>query len=143
MSSTSSNCCSSKKRDETKYTEKKREMRNYESYQQAMMLALLNPYCSFSIEHPVKKSKVTTSMPKVLSLHFDTEDIDVIKLAETQCKLILKNEIENGVYAKTALRRYEKNKRVFIQNFIFDVCLEKGFTFDSFLTRKSKKITTN
>ncbi|KAL7713796.1 TATA-binding protein-associated phosphoprotein [Entamoeba marina] len=127
------------KKNERKYVIKKREMKNYESYQQAMILGLLNQYCGMTIEQPTKVSKVTISSPKVITLHFDTEDINIQRIAETQCKLILEEEIQKRISNKTAMRRYEKNKKIFIQNFLFDICLEKGICFNSFLSRKSNK----
>lgn len=110
-----------------------------ESCQQALLIILLNDVCGFTIEHPGKQSKVTATMPKLLVLHFVNEDIDIHSLAEQQCRLVMEREIENGLQRGTASRRYEKNKKIFSQNFLFDVCLECGFRFSSKPSRKSKK----
>ncbi|BFU20696.1 hypothetical protein EHI8A_024110 [Entamoeba histolytica HM-1:IMSS-B] len=127
------------KKDEAKYTLKKREMKNLESYQQAALLCLMNSKCSFSVEHPGKQSKVTVTMPRLVNLYIDKQEIEVAKLADTQSQLIMKKEVAGGVSQTTSTRRYEKNKRIFTQNFLFDLCLEYGFWFESKPSRKSKK----
>ncbi|ELP89682.1 hypothetical protein EIN_452820 [Entamoeba invadens IP1] len=128
-----------RKQDEMKYTQKKREMRDLESYQQALLLALLNTNFGFSIEHPGKKSKVTATSPRLVSLFSGNEEIELGKVAKEQCELVMEEEIKKGLGQATALRRFEKNKRVFTQNLLFDICSEVGFYLESKPSRKSKK----
>ena len=127
------------RKDEAKYTIKKREMKNLESYQQAVMLALINAKCSFTIESPGKHSKVTVTMPRLTSLTLNNQEIDISQLALHQSQMIMKTETDEGLSQTTALRRFEKNKKIFTENFLFDTCLELGFWFDSKQSRKSKK----
>ncbi|ELP83945.1 hypothetical protein EIN_245450 [Entamoeba invadens IP1] len=128
-----------KRIDETRYTLKKREVRNLESYQQALLLALVNKFCGFTLEHPGKRSKVTASMPRLYSLQFPTETIEIKQLAQKYCEEVSNKEEKNGISKSTSLRRFEKNKRVYVENLLFDICLELGFWFDSKPSRKSQK----
>ena len=127
------------KKDEAKYTMKKREMKNLESYQQSVLLGLINHFCSFTIENPGKHSKVTVTTPRLVSITLNDEVIEVNKLALNQSLQIMENELSSGLNQSTANRRYEKNTKILIENFLFDTCLEQGFLFESKPSRKSQK----
>ena len=114
-------------------------MKNLESYQQAVMLSLINNFCSFTIESPGKHSKVTVTTPRLVLMNINGQDIDVNTLALNQSQQIMKNELSSGLSQSTAMRRFEKNKKIFTENFLFDTCLEYGFLFESKPSRKSQK----
>ncbi|KAL7721873.1 TATA-binding protein-associated phosphoprotein [Entamoeba marina] len=122
-----------------KYIAKKRENKNLESFQQGLLLAILNEFCGVTLEKRRRKSVVTVGMPSVRYLHFGEDVIDVKQLAEIQCYNAFEEEIQKGKNKQTTLRRYEKNKRIFVHNLLLDICIEKGFFFNSKLSKKSAK----
>ncbi|KAL7718753.1 hypothetical protein QTN25_003711 [Entamoeba marina] len=121
-----------------KYLQAKKDNQNLEAYQQAILLALLNKHCSFVIEKAPKHSRVHANMPKVIALHFDSgEEFDIFSFSEKTCRNMYENELIKGTSQSTAHRRLEKNKKVFLQNLIFDITLEFGYVFNSNLSRMS------
>lgn len=127
------------KQDIMKYIKNERDMKNYESYQQAVLLVLLNHYCSFSIQKPLKTTSSIEPRPEVIELVFDTDSINVQTLTENNCKSILSFDLQQDIKKKTALRRFSKNKTIFTVNLLFDILLEKGFFFNSKKSKKSAK----
>ncbi|EKE39555.1 hypothetical protein ENUP19_0194G0020 [Entamoeba nuttalli] len=122
-----------------RYIVNKRKLQNYETMQHAILISLLSPFCGFSIKKPRKKAIVRHCMPRLKSLLFENEEIEVIKLADTLCRPIFENEVEKGMNKQTAFRRFEKNKRIFVINLLYDLCLEKGYFFDARQSRKTEK----
>ncbi|ELP89405.1 hypothetical protein EIN_389900 [Entamoeba invadens IP1] len=122
-----------------KYTAKKRENKSFEAYQQAVLLSFLNQYCSITIEKRRRQPTVTTSIPNIKSLRFEAEEIDVARLAEERCSQTFDEKHFTGKNQQTATRRVQKNKRIFIHNFLLDVLVEKGFFFNSKMSKKSKR----
>ena len=122
-----------------KYMQNKREMKDIESYQVTALLALLSPYCGIVLEYPRKQTIVTATLPLVHSLVFPDETININEVVEKICKPAFEANLERGMKRDSAIRRYEKNRRTFIHNFLFDILLEKGFFFNSKLSRKTQK----
>ncbi|EDR25390.1 hypothetical protein EDI_002530 [Entamoeba dispar SAW760] len=123
-----------------KYLKQKKENKDLEVYQQAILIGLLNQYSEITLERPAKLSKVTVISPKVSEIKFCKEDtLDVSSLVERQCKAKLSDEINKGLNEATALRRMEKNKKVFVQNLLIDLLDEFGFQFHTTLSRRSGK----
>ncbi|ELP92934.1 hypothetical protein EIN_313260, partial [Entamoeba invadens IP1] len=125
--------------NDPKYLTQKKLVKDLETYQEAVLVGLLNSFCSFTISRPRKQCSVALSSAKIKSIHFPTETIEISKLADEKFKPIYEEELRKGVAKPTAFRRYEKNKRIFIHNLLFDIALELGFFFDSKLSRKSAK----
>ena len=69
----------------------------------------------------------------------DTENIEIIQFATERCYPLYQEDCNDVQKKQTAQRRYEKNKKVFIQNLLIDILLEKGFFFESKMARQSKK----
>ena len=122
-----------------KYMQNKREMKDIESYQVTALLALLSPYCGIVLDHPRKQTVVTATRPLVHSLVFPDETINVNEIVEVICRPAFEANLKKGMKRDSAIRRFEKNRRTFIHNFLFDILLEKGFFFNSKLSRKTQK----
>ncbi|KAL7712679.1 hypothetical protein QTN25_009694 [Entamoeba marina] len=121
-----------------KYQQTKRANKMLEPYQQIVLLSLLNQYCSFTLEKPMKQSKVHITIPRLTHLQIlDETPIELTTLTLQQCSKILAKDLESGISENTAQKRFEKNKKTFVTNFLMDIALEFGFFFDSQLTRKS------
>ncbi|ELP90054.1 hypothetical protein EIN_404480 [Entamoeba invadens IP1] len=128
-----------KRYDDPKYLIQKKFVKDLETYQVAVLLGLLNKVCSFTLFKPKKESVVGICSAKLKSINFNGDEIDIIQLAENMYRPIYDREVKKGVAKPTAFRRYEKNKRVFVHNLLFDLALEHGFFFNSKLSRKSTK----
>ncbi|ELP84646.1 hypothetical protein EIN_173110 [Entamoeba invadens IP1] len=117
----------------------KYDYKDFETYQQALLLGLLNQYCSFTVKKQRKQTTIAQSMPLLKCITFDGEEIDLIDFSDSFCRPQLEAEYIRGLNKQTAFRRYEKNKKVIVINTLYDICLEKGYFFNSRLARKSKK----
>ena len=116
--------------------EASREFRNSQTIQQSILLGLLNNYCSITISQPAKKSTVTGQFIRVLSLDFGNGDeIQIDEFLKKRCSEQMKKDIEDGVSQKTALRRYQNNKKIEQIHLLMDILVEKGYRFQ---TRKMK-----
>ncbi|KAL7720691.1 hypothetical protein QTN25_001917 [Entamoeba marina] len=122
-----------------KYVRNKRELRDYETFQQAILLGLLNQFCAITIKRPRKQTTVTTKNHVLVDLIFDKEKLEIAKLTEENCKPKYLSDIKAGMNVPAAFRRLDKNKRIYAQNLLIDICVEKGYFFNSKLARKSKK----
>ncbi|BFU20054.1 hypothetical protein EHI8A_008410 [Entamoeba histolytica HM-1:IMSS-B] len=128
-----------RKEDLMRYSQNEKDMKNFECYEQAILLAILNPFCGFKLQKPFKQSITITSRPEVVCLYFDYEEIEIRRLAEQQCELFALQSTTQNVSEKTRMRRFSKNRSTFTLNFLYDICLEYGFFFNSVLSKKSKK----
>ncbi|KAL7716861.1 TATA-binding associated phosphoprotein [Entamoeba marina] len=122
-----------------RYMQNRRDMKDVETFQQSLLLVLLNKFCGFTLETPRKQTIVTLASPTIKAIHFDDETIKISDIADNFCRPAFESDIKSGMKRDSAIRRLEKNKRTFIHNFLFDVLLEKGFFFDSKLSRKTSK----
>ena len=122
-----------------RYSQNEKTMKNFECYEQAFLIAILNPYCSFKIQKPFKQSIIIESKPEIISIELENEIIDIRKFAEEQCKLYAGQSDTCTISDKTKMRRFAKNRSTFIINFLFDICLSYGFFFNSVLSKKSQK----
>ncbi|EDR23124.1 hypothetical protein EDI_196670 [Entamoeba dispar SAW760] len=122
-----------------KYLKRKQTEKEYEIYQQLTLIALLNVYCTFKLKRIPRQTNRTLFLPRVICLVFNEQIIDVETLATNSCKQIFKSDVEEGIQINTAQKRYDKNIKTFISNFLIDTALELGFTFDSKMTRLSGK----
>ena len=120
------------------FFQSKNDYKEFYVIQQGILLSLLNKHCGFTLKKQKKKAKVTSAYPKVSKLYFDNETIDVQQLADTICRPVYQEEC-NSSKVQTAMRRFEKNKKIFVQHLLIDLLREKGYYFESKLARKSTK----
>ncbi|KAL7721797.1 TATA-binding protein-associated phosphoprotein [Entamoeba marina] len=111
-----------------KQNRKKKELKDFESIQLSIQLSLLNKYCSFVLQKPEKQSKVTLPFVKVLSVIFE-EEINVEQLAEQSSNYYLNKDKESGAKSNVLFRRFERNKKAFILNFLQDLLYLLGYSF--------------
>ncbi|ELP92235.1 hypothetical protein EIN_118090 [Entamoeba invadens IP1] len=122
-----------------KTVEREHEFKNDFCYEQAILVLLVNKEYGVSLEKAGKQSVLTTTMPRIAGIVVNDELIDLKRLSEKQCSLLFNGKEKDGIKEKTLSRRYSKNKSIFIQNFFIDTLLEKGFFFNSKLSKKSDK----
>ena len=134
-------CSNSKTTEQKTKSQLLRTVQDYKdfySYQQAILIAFVNTLCSVTVKRQRKRTTISTSLPEVLSLNFDTESIDVAELTQRICMPSYEDSMK--VLAKqTAFRRYEKNRKIFVQHLLMDILSENGFFFNSKLARKTDK----
>ncbi|ELP85264.1 hypothetical protein EIN_084460 [Entamoeba invadens IP1] len=143
MSFDSTSCASSKPSrrayNDPKYLTQKKVVKDMECFQEAILVALINQFCHITLVRPRKQSSVGLCCAKVKTLHFVGDEIEVMRITEEKFRPIYEKELMEGISKATAFRRYEKNKRIFVHNLLFDIALELGFFFESKLSRKSSK----
>lgn len=126
--------------NDPKYVRQKKEYSDNEAYQQVFLLALLNRYADIVVEKPNKQTRVSVTTPKISSLTFEHDDtINVAVFADKQCRELCRREIEQGVSQSTAVRRLEKNRKVFLENLLIDLVEEMGIDVTSTYSRRSNK----
>ncbi|ELP90807.1 hypothetical protein EIN_026860 [Entamoeba invadens IP1] len=122
-----------------KYVANKRELKNFDTYQQSFLIGLLNNHCGCTLKKQRKQTTVTSTTPVLKILHFQDEDYEIMQLADAYCRPEYVEDIKTGMSKTTAFRRIDKNRRNFTQNLLIDICMEFGYFFESCLSRKSKK----
>ena len=122
------------------YVLNKRRLHDEESFQEIMLIGLLNEVCGFTITRPKKQSIVTTNIPILNTLHFEKEEFDIENIVDEHYREEYNRDKEREQFNQTAFRRFEKNKRNFLQSLLIDICIEKGFFFESKFARHSKKV---
>ncbi|ELP84334.1 hypothetical protein EIN_277140 [Entamoeba invadens IP1] len=118
---------------------KERAQKNRFACQQSLLIGLLNHYAKITIKRAKKASMRTSTIPVVTQIEIEASKVDVISLANERSERIREIELQKGVPSQTVERRFNKNVSAFVQNFVFDTCLEMGFFFNSKLSKKSKK----
>ncbi|KAL7721835.1 TATA-binding protein-associated phosphoprotein [Entamoeba marina] len=128
-----------KKRMSDRYVRNEKDMKDLESFQQAVLLALLNQSCGFTIQRPFKQSKSVKSKPEIYYIRIGEETINLHELAEEQCKYFYDKGKQENIKLKTAQRRHFKNKSTFTTHFLIDLSVEFGMFFNSKMSKKSTK----
>ena len=123
-----------------KYIKQKKDNQDYEMYQQVVLIGLINKYAEITLERPNKQTKVSISIPKILIISFNEIDsINISSFTEKQCKELCEKEVHDGLSQTTAMRRLEKNKKVYLLNLLIDIAAELGMKIDSTMSRRSNK----
>ncbi|BFU21517.1 hypothetical protein EHI8A_192760 [Entamoeba histolytica HM-1:IMSS-B] len=119
------------------YVQSKRNMKNFESIQQAFLIALLNKFGSFILERPIKRSKVTFQTLKVKSFSLLKETIEVAELVDSCCKARSEVELSHGISKERVKRRFDKNRFIFLSNLLLDIATELGYFFETKMARNA------
>lgn len=110
-----------------------RESRNYQTIQQAIFTALLSEYCTITIKQPARKSVVTQQFMRMRSLDFGYGEVIVPnEYLKQRCGELRQEDLETGVIAKTAARRYQNNKKIELLHLLIDLLsIVGGYEFES------------
>ncbi|ELP95268.1 hypothetical protein EIN_430740 [Entamoeba invadens IP1] len=119
-------------------TQCSREKRNQEAIQLAVLIGLASQICTLTVEKPPKKSNVTQQIPRVVSLDFGNEVVELGSFVKTRFKNLLDNSYRTETERVKALRIYNRNVHVFTNNYLIDILTENGFFFNSHLSKVSK-----
>lgn len=132
-------CVQEQKSQGSVFFRTKNEYKDFYSIQQGVLLLFINGYCSITLKKQKKQAKVTSALPVLETLQFDDDAIDVQELANAVFRPVYMNELQYIPKKQTVVRRFEKNKKVFVQHLLIDILVEKGFFFESKFARNTKK----
>ncbi|ELP85895.1 hypothetical protein EIN_134390 [Entamoeba invadens IP1] len=120
------------------FFQSKIDYKNFETYQQSVLIAILSKFATITIKKPRKATKVTEVHPLIQTIDFGDDMVNVASLACSKCQLNYKKDCNKMKY-HAAFCRFEKNKKNFVQNLLIDMLLEFGFFFESKMAKKSTK----
>ncbi|EDR27731.1 hypothetical protein EDI_104220 [Entamoeba dispar SAW760] len=127
-----------KDRNQRKINEAFFKLRNYQVYQQGILLALLNKHFEITLQIPTKRSVVTRQYFKINELRRGNDSIKVEEYVEQRCKEKYLQDLSNGIPEKTARRRYDTNKITEQLHLLIDLLTEFGYSFVSKWTSGKK-----
>ncbi|ELP92195.1 hypothetical protein EIN_381720 [Entamoeba invadens IP1] len=110
-----------------------REIRNYQSEQECVLLALLNQFYGLTFTPHKKQTLVTVPFFRILTIK-DKDTIYFKELIERRINERLNAEVVEGSSLKTALRRCENYRIVDTIHILADMLELKGFDFDVHLS---------
>ena len=119
-----------------KYNEEKREKKNYEAYQQACLITLLNRYCAIEMQKRKRPSKKTLALPHIVgieekfdvdrNIYYEGENyIDLKGFARTQCEL-------KGVFELKKTSKKSETKSTMVERSVFGEDMIRRSSTDSF-----------
>ena len=102
-------------------------IRNYQTQQQAIFLAILNQYYDIFIEFPKKKSIVSLPFLKIIKLQNEKEIVNFHDCITSIVKRLYEEDISAGVTDKTATRRNEVNRITECIKYLTELAAQRGF----------------
>ncbi|ELP85433.1 hypothetical protein EIN_087450 [Entamoeba invadens IP1] len=126
---------SAPKQPKTRPNKTSREIRNYQTLQQAVLIALLNQYAEVVFKQPAKKSVTTYQFMRIKSIKFTPQNtIAFNEFLKRRCVEHYTFDITNNTPMKTAKRRYQTNKKTDGIHLLMDLLTECGYFFVTKLT---------
>ena len=117
------------------YDDAFKKSRNYQVYQQCILIALLSSFFDVVIKQPVKRSVVSLQMLRIISISSKqtNEVINVDEFVTQRCKEKYENDLRN-ISMKTAKRRYDTNRISELIHLLIDILFEENYRFSSKFT---------
>ena len=115
------------------------ELKNNMCYQQAVIVALVNQYCSITIQKASKESIITETAPIISEVIIDGSYIEIRRVAE---ELSIKMNLfkdRRQLKEKTVKRRTAKSASAYVNNYLIDILREHNYFFNSKMSKKSNK----
>ena len=106
------------------------ETRNYQSYQQALLIALLNKNSNIRFKQNIygRSSDNFLRLDRISFSPYD--EINIEQFLKSRAKDLYDQDIINGVPEKTATRRVQLNRRIESSHLCMDLLREFGYTFE-------------
>ncbi|ELP87523.1 hypothetical protein EIN_098500 [Entamoeba invadens IP1] len=105
--------------------------KNYQVYQEAVLIDMLVPFCDIVFGRPSKRTTTTLQFLFIKELRFDGYVVDVSEFIESRCEDISNMEKKKGVKEKTSMRRCENNKFTECLHLLIDILTELGYFFNT------------
>ncbi|ELP86974.1 hypothetical protein EIN_317230 [Entamoeba invadens IP1] len=106
-----------------------REVRNYQVFEQGMLLLLLNNVFTLKFRHHLKKANAFEQLLRIESIESANDVIEVEKFCEKRAKERQNVDISKGITEKTAKRRVESNRVNEMLQLFQDLLGEMGVFF--------------
>ena len=90
------------------------ELKNYLCYEQAVIIALVNQFCSITIQKASKDSIITETAPVISEIIFDESCIEIRRMAEELSIKMNKVNDRRQLKEKTIKRRTAKSASPFL-----------------------------
>ncbi|KAL7719488.1 TATA-binding protein-associated phosphoprotein [Entamoeba marina] len=133
--------CHKKQNKECKCFYSFKDVRNYQTEQECVYLAMLSNYFDLTIQAPSKRCVVTSPFFRMTSVSNGEDCIMLNDLINRRVTERLTVEVESGVSKKTALRRSETYKITETLHILMDLLLEFNHFFQTRLTTGKKGTT--
>lgn len=118
------------------------EHRNYQSYQQSVLIALINKYGDVVIRKEKKRSNKTVPFYTIQTIIFGSNDkINFDDYIQRRCTEKKTSDILNGINEKTATRRYKTNKITEVLHTLIDLLMIRDEELEISSTRYKAGIT--
>ena len=115
--------------------------RNYQVFQQSILLTLLNKFASITIKREKKKSNTTLPFFTIHSITFINNDkLDFDNFIHKRCSEMKEYDITNGINMKTATRRYKTNRITEVIHTLIDLLRIYGEEIETNMTRYKEGI---
>ncbi|GAB1222732.1 hypothetical protein ENUP19_0121G0086 [Entamoeba nuttalli] len=108
-----------------------REARNNFTLQQTLCICLLSRWCRITIKKPTRRSCVTEQFFRINSIEHEEDKIDVYSFLKKRCNEMYLFDIQRGVSEKTAIRRYQNNKKIEVIHLMEDILREYGVELET------------
>ena len=128
-----------KSKEEKIYFNSKDDYKDFYSIQQGVLIDLLHNHCSITLKKQKKKVSVSYAYPQIISLDFGTEILNVQEIADDLYRPVYEEECTKLSQVQTAMRRFGKNKKIFVQHLLIDILRMRGYEFESTLARNTGK----
>ncbi|ELP93242.1 hypothetical protein EIN_055970 [Entamoeba invadens IP1] len=105
--------------------------KNYQVFQESILIKLLLPYCDIVFCKPSKRTTTTFQFLYIKEIKFNNYSINVVDYIERRCTEISEMERRKGVKEKTTMRRFENNRFTECLHFLSDLLSEFGYFFNT------------
>ena len=110
--------------------------RNYQAFQQAILITLLNNYAVITVKKERKRSNVTVPFFTISSVIFnEIDEIDIDQYVQKRCIEIKEYDLTHNINPKTATRRYKTNRVTEVIHTLIDLLRIKDERIETTTTR--------
>ncbi|ELP84462.1 hypothetical protein EIN_168270 [Entamoeba invadens IP1] len=117
-----------------------KKKRDYQSQQEAVLLAIINTFTPCTLLSPAKRNCRSTSFIPIKKISLDKDEIDFDTFLRSRLDDFFEDDIQRGVSYQTAVRRKKANIQAETLNFLVDLIEHKGFLVESKTTTGNKGI---
>ena len=115
--------------------------RNYQCFQQAILITLINNYADITVKRERKRSNTTVPFFTISNITFNKKDIiDFEIYIQKRCIEIKEYDLNHNVNMKTATRRYKTNRITEVIHTLIDILKIKNEKIETTKTRYKEGI---
>ena len=115
--------------------------RNYQVFQQSILICLLNKYADITIKRERKRSNVTLPFFTISNVVFNDNDIiDIDSYVQKRCIEIKEYDLNHNINIKTATRRFKTNRITEVIHTLIDLLRIQNEEIKTTMTRYKEGI---